>query len=181
MGAQSRLSADSPRGDPGRAGVHLGPSSGTWGRRASVLTDELPANRGLPTTLRIPPGEVRGGGGHERAWLDRWGRSRVRAWGGGWSQTHPAWEPLRCPNGPVRASLARPRPTIGSETRNGTDRAGQDPRTAWSQPKLWPWTTCPGLGCAPAQPLACLAGSLARACSPGLQKLAFSSDRSHIL
>lgn len=46
--------------------------------------------------------------------------------GGGWSQTL-RWEPLRCPNGPVRASLARPRPTIGSETRNGTDRAGHRP------------------------------------------------------
>lgn len=133
-GAQSRLSAGAPRGEPTRTRVRLG-----------GLMEELPANRRLPTAESIPPGEVSvwGEGGRKAVWLDRRGRSPVRALG--WT--------VESDSSRVAAPATSQRPGEGSTTpsppynretaRNGTDRAGRDPRTAWSQPK--PWITCLGL------------------------------------
>ena len=142
--AQCRPSTDSPRCDPGRAGVGLWRTLRTRGRRPRALTDEFAANRRLPATERIAPQGRRG----RRSWAAGDKARGGRGVDGGWGQTRPAWEPLRCPNGPGRAALAQPSPAIGSETRNGTDRAGRAPRTVCSQPRLRPWVTCPRLACA---------------------------------
>ena len=60
--AQCRPSTDSPRCDPGRAGVRLWRTLRTRGRRPRALTDEFAANRRLPATERIVPRGRRGDG-----------------------------------------------------------------------------------------------------------------------
>lgn len=168
--AQSGLSTDSPRGDPGRARVGLWRSLRTWvaGLGLSRMNSEQTA--GCRRQKGLPPGDVGGNGAGSQ------GTKPGVAVGvdGGWSHTRLEWEPLRCPNGPGRAALAQSSPAIGSETRKGTDRAGWAPQDCLLSAQT------PALGYLPQArlrpcppPLSSLAGSLARPCSSGLQILAF--------
>ena len=143
------------RCEPGVAGLGLS-------RMNSLQTAGCRRQKGLP------PGDVGGDGagpqGTKPGVAVGWMEAAVRLARRG---------ALRCPNAPGSAALAQPSPAIGSETRNGTDRAGWAPRTVCSQPRLQPWVTCPRLACSPAhlhaRPWPCpWLGRAAPACRPWL-------------
>lgn len=144
------------RCEPGVAGLGLS-------RMNSLQTAGCRRQKGLP------PGDVGGDGagpqGTKPGVAVGWMEAAVRLARRG---------ALRCPNAPGSAALAQPSPAIGSETRNGTDRAGwapQDCLLSAQTPALGYLPQARLLPCPP--PRSSLAVSLARPRSSGLQTLAF--------